>query len=77
LRTGLEASDLPLVRQQLARALRIGHVERRLFVRADVQVVEPQFAVVHPREGVGEIRVARAERLHFRSDENEARFELF
>jgi hypothetical protein len=44
-------------------------------IRIDVDVIDPDFAVLHPRETVPQVRTAFTNRLHFGPDEGDTSLE--
>jgi hypothetical protein len=68
-------SDLRFVQEQFAR--RFGNVVLKITVRVfvNVDVVNPDFVFVHAREGVGDLPLARAQRLDLRAVQHDPRLE--
>src|SRR5215216_3916824 len=62
--------------EELAVAVRVVGAERRLLVRRDVEPDEPALAVAHRRIRLGEVGLARAQRLDLCAREHEARLDL-
>ncbi len=70
-------ADLRFVQEQFAR--RFGNVILEIAVRVfvNVGVVKPGLVLVHAREGVGDLPLARAQRLDLRAVQHDARLEGF
>jgi hypothetical protein len=76
-RLGGESAELTTVNQEFARTHGVGNINGGVFPRTDVEIVQPQFSVLHSRECVREVRTPIPEGLDFGPSQHEARFEFF
>src|SRR6185312_1000713 len=70
-----QLADLVAVQQELAPAQRLVIGVAAMAVRADVDVVEEDLAVLDAREAVAEVHAAFADRFHLGAEQDEAGFE--
>jgi hypothetical protein len=72
----IEALDLALMHQQLARPIRVVCADAvRELVRRDVHTVEPHLTAEDAGIRIGHLNVALAHRLHFASEQHDAALE--
>ena len=69
---GRDFGDLPLVQQKLARAPRLHVIPVAHFVRGDIEVVDPHFAVLHATEAVLKVGESQSDGLYLCSGQGEA-----
>ena len=72
----MQLLDLAAMHQQLARAVGIVRADAvRHLIRGNVHTVQPQLPVDDAGEGIGDLRVPLAQRLHLAATEHDARLE--